>query len=98
MTPTRGVAWTISFPPLRRAVIVLRRLAARDGHVYILEWVLKQPWADRVDWSEAANTAAGRGRLFVLQWLYANSTRQMVDWGSIHNHVCGDSDPVMAGR
>jgi len=51
--------------------------------------VLKQPWADRVDWSEAANTAVldGAASLFVLQWLYANSTRQMVDWGSIHNHV-----------
>lgn len=72
--------------------------AAREGHVYILEWVLKQPWADRVNWSDAANTAAGRGRLFVLQWLYANSTRQMVDWGRVRNHVCGNSDPVMAGR
>ena len=63
--------------------------------------MLKQPWADRVDWSEAANTAAGRGRLALRSSVALR--KQHASDGGLGQHPqpfldCGDSDPVMAGR
>ena len=82
------------FPPWIRCYA---ETAAREGHVYILEWLVAQPWGERIDWHEAARFAAKRGRLYVLEWMHAKHRR--VDWRQLKTHVVGEhEDEVMSER